>query len=518
MDQVHDGGRSTVPQGDESGWLLHFYTADRALAAVDDLVPALDGVDIAAWARRNGAREGTPFLIGPDGRPDVAVNAFWRDPRVRNLAEGTLRRYGTSLKVWLDFLNRYGVAWCHAGEEELAAFKEWRLAAPENPDRISATSFKTDLAALARFHEWAERRHGVSSPVTRRAGTRSWHGGEDVEQLAAAPAGVRRADVKWLTPQAFRTWRNIGLRGFNTSGLVIDSWQGRTEDRDVAFVDGLFGTGLRLTEWSSLLVTELPDPGGRGLAPCWLAASCAKRSRGRTYWMPQKAQRAVRFYLEEGGRPAAIARANRAGRYERTPNRLLLSRIDPGGAVVIEDQDGVVRRTRWDTVSIRERRRLFRETASGLEPVWLWLNHDGTPRPPRAWQKTFDRANDRLAREDPSARLWCQAHMLRHSFALRWYCIATTVAWHRTSGLTAAEQRDFRQQLGDVWFLLATLLGHRSAETTREHYLEPFQSLQVEQLVALMDADDRAALESLVETVALGQPRVLGAEQTGLAG
>ncbi len=77
------------------------------------------------------------------------------------------------------------------------------------------------------------------------------------------------------------------------------------------------------------------------------------------------------------------------------------------------------------------------------------------------------------------------------------------------SGLTEPEQRDFRNQLGDVWFLLATLLGHRSVETTRNVYLEPFQSLQVDQLVAVMEADDRAALERLIDVVSVDEARVL---------
>jgi integrase len=159
--------------------------------------------------------------------------------------------------------------------------------------------------------------------------------------------------------------------------------------------------------------------------------------------------------------------------------------------------------------------RLFRQAAGGLEPLWLWLNDDGMPRPKQAWYKTFARANARVERAmaaaDAVGGLWARPHMLRHSFALRWYCIATFVAWQRTAILSEAERRDFRNQLGDVWFLLATLLGHRSAETTRKVYLEPFQAVQAEQLVALMDADDRAALQRLVETLAETEPQVLTA-------
>lgn len=133
--------------------------------------------------------------------------------------------------------------------------------------------------------------------------------------------------------------------------------------------------------------------------------------------------------------------------------------------------------------------------------------------PAKAWHKTVARANQRVPRAlgDGAGRpsLWCHPHMLRHSFALRWYCIATAVAWSLTSGMSPAEQRDFRHQTGDVWYLIATLLGHCSAETTRGVYLEPFQGLQVEQLLAVMEADDRAALERLVETVAVIDPRVL---------
>jgi hypothetical protein len=37
------------------------------------------------------------------------------------------------------------------------------------------------------------------------------------------------------------------------------SWRGRNGQRDSAFVDGLHGTGLRLTEWGSLVLPELPS-------------------------------------------------------------------------------------------------------------------------------------------------------------------------------------------------------------------------------------------------------------------
>lgn len=204
------------------------------------------------------------------------------------------------------------------------------------------------------------------------------------------------------------------------------------------------------------------------------------------------------------------------GRICDTVDRWIVERVCSDRRLDVVDDEGSRRVVSMDVLDPLLRMKLFRRVRGGLEPMWLWLNHDGMPRPKHAWYKTFDRANARVARvsaHEDGAPLWCRPHMLRHSFALRWYCIATFVAWRRTDMLTAQEQRDFRNQLGDVWFLLATLLGHRSAEVTRNVYLEPFQALQVEELVALMDADDRQSLERLVATVGVGEPRVLTAHR-----
>lgn len=503
-----------LDQRELDGWFLDFYDFSRELESVDDLVP--DAGDVLARAKRNGARHGTPYFLAPSGRADVLVNSFWRDPSVRRLTEGTKRRYARSLKVWLDFLYAVGVRWDQATRSDLAAFKEWRLSAEDNPEHVSAGTFCVDQTAIRRFHLWAADQHGIENPVRVRVLGETYFGVERTA-LESTPSGVRRSDVKWLTPEAFRLWRNLGLRGFGADGLPSERWRGRTEDRDVAFAEGLFGTGLRLGEWSSLLTVELPLPTPAGLLRGRVASACAKRSAGREFWMRRRVGQLVRFYLEEGSRQAAVARAQREGRYERVKDKWTLQRADPNGVLRVVDEQGRERDVLLDALPPRLRMRLFQEGPNGLEPAWLWLNHNGMPRPKHSWHKTFDRANGRVAKAMGGAKntapLWCRPRMLRHSFALRWYCIATFVAWQRTDLLTKQEQRDFRNQLGDVWFLLATLLGHHSAETTRQVYLEPFQTLQIEQLVALMDADDRAALERLVETLGTQEPRVLTAAE-----
>lgn len=138
------------------------------------------------------------------------------------------------------------------------------------------------------------------------------------------PSGIRRADVKWLTPDAYRLWRDIGLAGFTAEGVPGGGWVGANEDRDLAYADALFGTGLRRGELASLLTVEVPHNGAASLHRSWLASSCAKRGLGRPYWVPAKVSRRPRFYVEEGSRAAAVARARRAGRCDRVPARWLL--------------------------------------------------------------------------------------------------------------------------------------------------------------------------------------------------
>jgi site-specific recombinase XerD len=494
-------------------WFLGFYGVGKGLVPVDDLVPGCG--DVLAWAKRNGARDGTPFFISPSGRAEVLINAFWRSPKARNLAASTQRRYAFSLKVWLDFLHAVGVPWDQATEDTLAMFKEWRLSAEDNEEHVAPGSFRLDLAALRKFYLWASTKTEVDNPVRLRVVGETFFGME-ITALEASPSGVRRADVKWLTPEAFRLWRNVGLRGFTTEGLPAERWRGRTEDRDVAYAEGLYATGLRMGEWSSVLTVELPEPSHEGILRCQLAKACAKRKSGRRYWIGRRAAQTVRFYMEEGGRPAAVARGQRAGIYDQVADRWVLRAVRPQGVIEVVDDHGAVREVNLDALKPERRMRLFRDGPRGLEPLWLWLNHDGTPRPKQAWHKTFDRANQRvnkaLSQAGKPGRLWCRPHMLRHSFALRWFCIVKFVGWQREGRMSDKERREFREEFGSVWFTMATLLGHSNPETSKQVYLEPFQALEVEQMILMMDGDDRAALERLVNVLAAGEPRVLTAE------
>jgi hypothetical protein len=69
----------------------------------------------------------SPFLLGPDGRPDDRVNGFFASARMRARSPLTWKKYAHSLGLWLNFLLALGKRWDEATEEDAGYFKEWRL-------------------------------------------------------------------------------------------------------------------------------------------------------------------------------------------------------------------------------------------------------------------------------------------------------------------------------------------------------------------------------------------------------
>jgi len=237
--------------------------SDTAIEAVKDL-------------KDRGRRQGQPFLISPSGRPDMRINSFFSSRKMRGKSPLTWKKYSYSLGLWLNFLTVLGREWDTATEEDAEYFKEWRITEAANPELVAPSTFRGDLVALRSFYKWAVPQYGIADPVAL---------ADDYDLM---PHGPRQKDIKWLDPAGYRRWRDLGLRGLDVDGRPDSGFRGRNEQRDVAFAEGLYGTGLRLTEWASVLVCELPeDDPGRGYSTRWLANASAKRGYGHKYWIPR---------------------------------------------------------------------------------------------------------------------------------------------------------------------------------------------------------------------------------------
>lgn len=467
-------------------WLVFGYEPHlvRDIAVDDELLVA--NRDRLALLAEGGSCIGRPFLIGPDGRADARVNGFFSSPRMRSRSPLTWAKYAQSLSMWFNFLHVLGRSWDEATVDDAESFKEWRITDSRNPSRVEPSTFVANLAALRSFYRWAAPRFGVVDPVA----------GEDDFDLA--PRGARRNRVKWLDPAGYRRWRDLGLGGMSIDGRPDPAFRGRNEQRDCAFADGLYGSGLRLSEWASVVLPELSgDDPGRGYSTCRLADACAKGGYGHVYWLPRHALVDVLNYVE-GARARIVRAAQRAGRYDVVDEKgFVLHSTDRD--VVLRHSDGTQRKVSLNTLNPARRRALYRMTKQGPEPLALWLNEHGQPRLPHSWEHTFQGANKRIAKLGLT-NFTATPHMLRHSCALRWFAIGRLAYEKRFAHLTEEETKDFRQQFGDTWDLVAAYLGHRNPETTKRIYLEPFRALDVE--ILLQHVQDSAVQTFLADYLA----------------
>ncbi|TFC11095.1 hypothetical protein E3O59_02175 [Cryobacterium sp. MDB2-33-2] len=461
-------------------WLLFFVRGEIPLSSDDLLTRACSA--IGGGNLTNRERIGRPFLVDDRGMTHRAANKFFAGGRMRNRAAGTNRKYAYAFRTWINFLELRGSAWDTASEDDLFSYKFWRRTDPLNPRSISGSTWNGDLAALGAFYDWSERMLGVSGPFLdgHAYAARGSHSREMAHRPRASTS--RSSDVKWLSPGAYRTWRDVGIHGIGLDGQEKTRWRPRCQDRDAAFVDGLYGTGLRLQEWASVVISELHEPvTEKNYATHRLSNACAKGGRGHSYWIRRDVLNTVWTYVD-GERRAAIRRGQMSGAYERLTSIQLVEEVLPDGRLVVKFSSGETSILKLRDLTPVRRSTLFSRTSDGLVPLALWLNEDGLPRSKRSWYKAFDRANTRVARAGID-RLQCHPHMLRHSFALRWYAVGR-IAWEqRKPELTERQTLDFRDQFGDTWSLVQTMLGHSDVNTTKSIYLEPFLGLDVNLLM-----------------------------------
>lgn len=460
-------------------WTVFFFP--ESIAADDESVATALGIQLGhePWQAPQ-AWVGRPFLLNDVGGVHQGVNDFFASPRMRARAKATNRRYAFSLCVWMNFLHARGVEWEAADEDDALDYKFWRLSDRTNPRRISGSAWSSDLAAISLFMDWAEARRGVPAPIdisTLRGRSFRYDGRQASRQAGLRPGQVRQADVKWLSPLAYTRWRDVGIHGIAPDGVERTRWRPRNQARDAAFVDGLYGCGLRLQEWSSVLTSDLTtERASDGYSTFRLADACAKNQFGHPYWLSAKALESVEIYVETE-RAEAVRRGRAAGLYLEADDTLI---VEEATAHRLRFATGVT--VQANDLGPRERAKLLVRTDEGLEPLRLWLNEDGTVRPQASWYRAFDRANARVRRAGIE-RLECHPHMLRHSFALRWYAVGRLI-WSRDIEPAGAKfGLDFRDQFGDTWTLLQTMLGHKDVNTTKNTYLEPFRTLEVSLLL-----------------------------------
>ena len=487
-----------VPDGENGPeWFIH---------RVGDSVPLGGGAlplgdCLVEREQRLRIAPGRPLLLRRGGWPDRDVLAYLNTGAFPRLALQSQLSYATDLKVFLNFLASQGRDWRDASDDDICDFENWRRRDPSNPRRVTGTTFARGLAALNHYYKFQvgrgviERSPIAVDEVRRRDGSTTF-------APRLRPSNIRRHRVKWLTPGAYRRWRDIGLGGYGADGVRDASWRGRNDTRNIAFADLLWASGLRLREGATLLGWELPASCGGGGAVRSRVGEDVAKGGGRDFWVDERALRGIEAY-RDSARAAAVRRAQSEGRYARLAGVVVAQAVTRNRQVVLASGGGRDR-VPLDALTAEDRRRLFVEVEGGLEPAMLWLTESGMPMPYDTWKKVFSVASVRCAAQGVAIN--CHAHMLRHSFALR-MLVTLMHALDRRFGLTPQQRQEYRELYGDPYVYVQTLLGHRSRDTTEAIYLEPVKSVAVE--LFLNGDEDRESASAVLSRIAESSDRVL---------
>ncbi|WP_336649138.1 tyrosine-type recombinase/integrase [Microbacterium sp. MMO-10] len=426
----------------------------------------------------------TPYLVSPEFEYDVELNAFFHSADMLGSAISTRTGYASDLLAFFNFLhvNRGGKDWRTATSDDHEAYFAWRREDPAGP-RVATSTWDREVAATNRFFNWQVRRGVLSeNPIPqrrRRAHRQRRVGGVSRETTPATHShGSGRTRVDWLPASSYRRWRDIGLRGYRTDGRLDDGFRGRWATRNATFADMMVRTGLRLSEQSNLIESELPTLVQlNGFHRFYLPRVIAKGSSERWVYVPSTVLRAVREYVETDRREV-IELARSAGRYRLTPDSLIL---EPDGRHA--RLAGSSQRIPFGLLSLEERRRTFVEGRDGIAPASLWLSEAGEPMSVSTWKHIFRQANIRCRRN--SLALSASPHTLRHSFAV--ITLEQLQRGHIAALRSATpEQRGYYVRVfGDPLDWVRRLLGHRSVETTQK-YLHALADLEMSTRLTLI--------------------------------
>lgn len=464
---------------------------NRPYAARSDVLA--DFPDLAEREAALGIRPGQPFLLMADGRPDIEVLEFFRSPAFQALATGSQASYAQDIQLFFSFLSIQEIDWRAATIEHLADYEFWRRRDAKNPGRVGAATFSRDLAAIKKFYAWQQWRGNIAtSPTAMRSSS-----GEGWAHTNLKPSAVRSVRLKWLTPRAYRRWRDVGLGGYCADGLRDATWRGRNDGRNLAFAEALWSSGLRLREAGTLVLGEIPNVDSHVRYAKARVGQAVAKGRGRDFWISTVAIKNIDNYVIST-RAAAVRRARREGRYDALTDIKIVDTIDKHRRVHFTTGDGSKGTVPLDGLDANDRLNLYVTTDGGLEPWMIWLSEAGLPMPYRTWEAIFSTANKRC--QTLGVDIHCHPHMLRHSFALR-MLVTLIYAHERKMGITPAERREYRHIFGDPWVLVQTLLGHASLETTRNCYLEPVSGLQVD-LFLNDDAAEDTSISDFITHIA----------------
>ncbi|MFD5339892.1 hypothetical protein [Streptomyces hawaiiensis] len=448
---------------------MHLFAVDSGVARAHLDSPLLSGEEAAALLEYRAISDGTPVFLDDETMMPVEPLCSWgRGLSYADLAEGTLKEYGRILARFALHQEKRAGDVVAATESDVVAYKRFRTEEQRRPVGVSAWSKESGL--LDQFFGFlVERGDLARRPV--RVASRG--------RNALTPRLRRTMDIRHLTFDQFRYFRDVGLGGQHPDSRVNRSFRGSAPHRGRAAADLALGTGMRWQEWATLLLPELGLGLGRPGEACeFTVQACAKYGKARTIYVPEDSIDTVETYclLE---RPE-LAQRSAANLGRRKRDLFVVSRVEPESGVLRGELDGIKREFTMAAMSPKLRRITVWEGEFGLEALAVFICRGGLMPGAdswkryrhAAWQRMVDLADGTTPRLPAKRWRW---HDLRHTYALQLLSYLERQLDGYEAEYEARARRHRSYLTGHIRYnpllIVSRRLGHSSPQTTYA-YLE----------------------------------------------
>jgi site-specific recombinase XerD len=421
------------------------------------------------FERRN-LPAGTPILLDDQMRPIEPVSSWFRSLGLDGHDQDTMSTYAYAVLMLLGFLAKRGLDLASATETDLKEFRQWRTRTDKVP--IQKTTWSKNSAAISNLYSYLKRTGVVAASPWRSDGNR----GRRV---------VRDMRVRHMEREQYLYFRDVGFGGLVPDGGLDLSFRGWRPHRNRAACELALMTGMRIQEWSTLLLPELGLLGGQRPAITDVDLSeCAKGGYQRSVYVPRDAMELLDPYLLLE-RPHMVAAAQSTLR-RKYRNLFIVDRVEADGGRVRGVFEG--QRVSWVVKEMDpELRRLcVMETGDGLEPMAVFLGRGGLMPTFSGWDRARWRAWDRMKElADDQAELLMPRrcwvfHDLRDTFALRLLIFLTRQALKDAEAQELPMSTLLEHMLGNPLLVVQRRLGHSRPSTTYKYirYLkDPMQEV-----------------------------------------
>jgi site-specific recombinase XerD len=435
-----------------------FFADTRKVWKVGE-VAGLEHAELARLFEKRVLPRGTPVLLDEAMRPVEPLSTWFRSMALDRMDAKTMKSYAYTLLMLLHFLMARGLDLLSATETDIKEFRQWRLEQAE--ETVEEVSFDRDAAAIGTFYQFLEDKGYITH--------RPWR---SVGKSASLGSGISRdLRVRHMELDQYLFHRDVGFGGLTPDAALDATFAGWCPHRNRASCELALMTGMRIQEWSTLLLPELGLEAGRRppTADVDLAA-CAKYKRPRTAYVPRDAMELLDPYLLIE-RPEIVARAQRTLR-RRHRELFVVQRLEADGTKVRGVLEG-----RTVTRSIKDmapdlRRIAVMETGDGLDPLAVFIGWGGLMLTLSGWDRVRWRAWDRMQEWSSHSaapilprQCWLY-HDLRHTFALRLLIFLTREALNDIEDQKLPMATLLDHMVGNPLLTVQRRLGHAQPSTT----------------------------------------------------